>query len=279
MLVRCYGSRGSVPVSGKEYLKYGGDTTSIELRTDENDIILIDAGSGIRRLGNNLIKEKIKNVSLIFTHFHWDHILGFPFFRPIFFKDVTIRIYACSFNDKTSRELISNMMSHPYFPVKLDDCSAKMIFNENCNKPFRIGAVEIEQISLSHPNMGFGYKFTEAGKSFVFIPDNELSFLHPGGCKMDDYVQFCRDVDLLIHDAEYKKDEYKSKTTWGHSVFTDTLNLALDAGVKKFGLFHHNQERKDEEVDKIVNESKRIIDAQKSNLECFAVSNNFQICL
>jgi len=276
MLINCFGSRGSTPVYGKEYLKYGGDTTSMEIRTKDNHVVIVDAGSGIRRLGNKLLKEGVKKIDILFTHFHWDHILGFPFFKPVFFSDFNISIHACSFNEKAVKEVIAQIMKHPYFPVELDQCPAEIVFNENCKNPYRINSIRVEQIAISHPNQGLGYKFIEDGKSFVFIPDNELSYLHPGGLKYEDYVEFCRGADLLIHDAEYSREEYETKTTWGHSVYLDTLNLALDAQVKKFGIFHLNQERGDAEIDNIVKHCRQVISERKSDLECFAVSSYFQ---
>ena len=259
MIINCFGSRGSIPVFGKEYLKYGGDTTSMEIRTKENEIILVDAGSGIRKLGNKLLVEGLRTINLFFTHFHWDHLLGFPFFRPIFSKDININVYGCSFNNKPIKEVFSQILKHPYFPIEINDLISEISFNENCKEHYKISSVTIEHIAISHPNQGLGYKFTEDGKSFVFIPDNELTFLHPGGLNYKDYVEFCEGADLLIHDAEYSKEDYKMKISWGHSVYNDTLNLALDAKVKKFGLFHHNQERTDDEIDEIVKQCSKII--------------------
>ncbi len=271
MYIKCWGSRGSIPVSGKEYLKYGGDTTCLEIRTKSNDIIIIDAGTGIRRLGNLLIKENQNKYHFIFTHTHWDHIMGFPYFKPLYSNHAEFRMYRCPFHSQLVKNIISNIMAPPNFPVKYSDIKAELFYEEACPTEFEIGSVKVVPIPISHPNGGSGYKFIEDSKSFVFLTDNELGFIHPGGLPYKDYVKFSSGADLLIHDAEYTPEEYKTFIDWGHSVYTDVLNLAFEAGVKKVGLFHLNQERTDREMNKIVKNCGKIIADKSNNMECFAV--------
>jgi phosphoribosyl 1,2-cyclic phosphodiesterase len=271
MYIKCWGSRGSIPVSGKEYLKYGGDTTCLEIRTKSNDIIIIDAGTGIRRLGNLLIKENQNKYHFIFTHTHWDHIMGFPYFKPLYSNHTEFRMYRCPFHSQLVKNIISNIMAPPNFPVKYSDIKAELFYEEACPTEFEIGSVKVVPIPISHPNGGSGYKFIEDNKSFVFLTDNELGFIHPGGLPYKDYVKFSSGADLLIHDAEYTPEEYKTFIDWGHSVYTDVLNLAFEAGVKKVGLFHLNQERTDREMNKIVKNCGKIIADKSNNMECFAV--------
>jgi ribonuclease BN (tRNA processing enzyme) len=139
--------------------------------------------------------------------------------------------------------------------------------------------VTIEPVMLSHPDKGFGYKFTEDGKSFVFLTDNELAYKHEGGLDFTDYVAFAEGADLLVHDAEYTEAEYEMTRTWGHTVYKDALRLALEAGVKSFGLYHHNQERSDDGVDALVDDCKSIIAEKGSGLECFAMYEGQEIKL
>lgn len=278
MLIRCWGSRGSIPVSGKEYLKYGGDTTCMELRTNNDDIIIIDAGSGIRRLGNNLVKQGRKDFNIIFTHAHWDHILGFPFFKPLYIKGAQINMLGSPVAQESIKQIISKTMQAPNFPVRFEDMKAEISYVGACPDWFKIKGLSITPVHLSHPNQGLGYKFIEDGKSFVFITDNELTHLHPGGLKFKDYIEFSRGADLLIHDSEYLPEEYAKFTkAWGHSVYLDSLTLALEAGVKRFGLFHHNQDRTDEQIDRMVLDCKKIIKEKGSNMECFAVAKDMEI--
>ena len=271
MIIKCWGSRGSIPVSGGEYIKYGGDTTCLEIRTKSDDIIIVDAGTGIRRLGNKLIDENRYRYNLIFTHSHWDHLMGFPFFKPLYEEQAEFMMYRCPFHSKFVETILSRIMTPPSFPVRYSKISAKMEYVGASVSSFEIGSVTITPIPISHPDKGSGYKFTEDGKSFVFLTDNELGFIHPGGLTYKDYMEFSAGADLLIHDAEYLPEEYPSKIEWGHSVFTETLDLAIEAGVKQFGLFHLNQERTDQQVDEMVESCRRTIAARSHNLECFAV--------
>lgn len=271
MIIKCWGSRGSIPVSGEEYIKYGGDTTCLEIRTKSDDIIIVDAGTGIRRLGSKLIDEHRYRYNLIFTHSHWDHLMGFPFFKPLFEEQAEFMMFRCPFHSKFVETILSRIMTPPSFPVRYSKISAKMEYVGASVSSFEIGSVTITPIPISHPDKGSGYKFTEDGKTFVFLTDNELGFIHPGGLAYKDYMEFSADADLLIHDAEYLPEEYSSKIEWGHSVFTETLELAIEAGVKQFGLFHLNQERTDQQVDEMVESCRRAIAARGHNLECFAV--------
>lgn len=272
MIVKSWGSRGSIPVSGKEYVKYGGDTTCIEIRTESDDIIIVDAGTGIKRLGKKLVSEKRFNYHLIFTHAHWDHLMGLPFFKPLYMYETNIKTYRCPFPGDYVENMISRVMKPPYFPIRYDDLRANITFQKGCPGGFEIGSVTVTPIKLSHPGSGSGYKFTENGKSFIFLTDNELGYIHDGGLSYDDYLEFVAGADLLFHDAEYTPEEYGTQIDWGHSVYTDVISLALSAGVKKLGLFHLNQDRTDSQMDEILADSLRIIKESGKNLECFAVS-------
>lgn len=279
MLIRCWGARGSIPVSGKEYIRYGGNTTCLEIRSDNNDIIIVDAGSGIRKLGNTLLKEGVKDMNILFTHAHWDHLLGFPFFKPIYFGGNNIGLFGCPFAQESIERILAPTMTAPYFPVNFSDVAANFVFHKVCDAPFTIGTMEITPILLSHPNQGMGYRFHENGKSFVFLTDNELAYVHKGGLGYKDYVEFSAGADLLVHDSEYLEEEYNVTKMWGHSVYKDALNLALDAGVMNFGLFHHNQERPDDVIDDMVKDCKKIIQERDSFLECFALYEGQEIQL
>ncbi len=272
MIIRCYGARGSIPVSGNQYLKYGGDTTCLEIRSRNDEIIIVDAGSGIRRLGNKLLGEQRYEYNIIFTHSHMDHILGFPFFKPIYNEKATINLMGCPTTQGDISKLLSRAMSAPLFPIQFDQLKAKINYTADCPISFRIDSIEISPINLSHPNMGMGYKFIEDERTFVFLTDNELGYRHRNGMTFGEYADFAKDADLLIHDAEYTPEEYKSVKTWGHSNYIDALNLALTARVKRFGLFHHNQDRSDADQDLIVQECRDIIKSKNRDMECFALT-------
>ncbi|PID40789.1 MAG: MBL fold metallo-hydrolase [Proteobacteria bacterium] len=274
MVITCWGSRGSIPVSGPEYIKYGGETTCIDIRTDSDDIIIVDAGTGIRRLGSHLIEQDRYRYHFLLTHGHWDHLMGFPFFRPLFLSRTEIHMHRASFHKKFMESMFSKVMGPPNFPVRYSDLKAKIIWEEGHPVEFTIGSAKVIPVRISHPNRGKGYKIRESGKTFVFLTDNELGFVHPGGLCFEDYVKFCAGADLLVHDGEYTRKEYPRRTEWGHSSYTDTLELAFQAGVKRLGLFHHNQERTDDQVDAIVDHCRRIIAEKGACLECFAVGRD-----
>ena len=279
MIVRCYGARGSIPVSGEEYLKYGGDSTCIEIRTKNDEIIIVDGGSGIRRLGNRLMREERFHYSVFFTHSHWDHILGFPFFKPLFDERTTIKLKGCPTAQGNIQKLLSKAMSAPLFPIQFNDLKAAIHYDGTCPTSFRVDSIEISTINLSHPNSGLGFRFVEDGKIFVFLTDNELGYRHKGGRSIDDYAAFARNADLLIHDAEFTPEQYEKTISWGHSTYVDALRLAFGAKVKRLGLFHHNQDRIDRDQDEIVCRCNEMIESQKVDMECFAMTQTSELTL
>jgi len=279
MKIKCWGSRGSIPVSGKQYEKYGGDTTCIEIRNRNDDVIIIDAGTGIRRLGNHLVQEGRLDVHFIFTHAHWDHVVGFPFFKPVFNENAVFAMHRCPYHSKFVETVLSKVMKAPFFPVKYSELKAHLSYEDACPLEFKIGAMRITPIPISHPNGGSGYKFEEDGKTFVFLTDNELGHLHPNGLTAESYIEFSKGADLLIHDAEYTPEEYDTTRTWGHSTYTDALDMALKSGAKKMGLFHLNQDRTDDWMDRIVADCNDRIEKIGSPMTCFAVGCDTTITL
>jgi len=274
MRITCWGSRGSIPVSGKEYNKYGGDTTCLEIRAQSGDLIVVDAGTGIRRLGNKLVAEGHDGINFLFTHAHWDHLMGLPFFKPLFQEKTRIKTIRCPYSGAYAEKMITRILTPPNFPVKYADLNAVFTYEKGCPGTFTIGSVAVVPIHLSHPNGGRGYKFTEDGKSFVFLTDNELGYVHPRGLTLDDYAAFSAGVDFLIHDAEFTPQEYQTYLEWGHSSYADVLELAFKAGVKKLGLFHLNQDRTDADMDRIVDICRHRIMREGFDFECLAVGSD-----
>jgi phosphoribosyl 1,2-cyclic phosphodiesterase len=279
MIIKCHGARGSIPVSGPEYIKYGGDTTCLEIRTKNDEVIIVDAGSGIRRLGNQLIEEGRYDYHLIFTHSHLDHILGFPFFKPVYHPKANIHMMGCPTTQGNIRKLLSKAMSAPLFPIQFDALLANIEYDVECRLGYQIDSIEIFPINLNHPNGGMGYKFVEDGKSFVFLTDNELGSKHRNGRSFEEYVSFSKDADLFIHDSEYTRDEYCVTKGWGHSTYPEALALAQKAHVKTFGLFHHNQNRSDADLDIIVDECRSTNADNHINMECFALTQTTTLTL
>jgi phosphoribosyl 1,2-cyclic phosphodiesterase len=269
MKVICWGCRGSLPTPGACTVKYGGNTTCFQVNGSDGSLIIIDAGSGIRALGNHLLKkDRRREITLLITHAHWDHLIGFPFFTPAYFSRYSIKVRGCNGTPYSLKEIISHQFISPYFPVKFRHLQADMSFSQNAKTSFQVGSIHVESIKLNHPGGGVGYKFTEKKRSFVFLTDNELEYHHREGLKPDDYISFAKGADLLIHDAQYTTSEYKkTNRSWGHSTFEQAFRLGRKARVKRLGFCHHDQERTDAELGAI---GKRYTRKSKS-MQCFVV--------
>jgi phosphoribosyl 1,2-cyclic phosphodiesterase/HAMP domain-containing protein len=279
MHIKCWGARGSIPVSGGEYNKYGGDTTCIEIRSQNGDIVVIDAGTGIRRLGHLLKEEKSKNINILLTHTHWDHVQGFPFFSPIYIPGTHINLYGCPFSQRSVKDMLKPLLMSPFFPVSFDAIKASVDYISIEKESFSIGSLTITPIYMSHPGMGLGFKITEGNLSFVFLTDNELKLKHPGGLEFKQYVNFCKDVDLLIHDAMFTNEEYKLTRGWGHSTYADALELSLEAGIKHIGFFHHYEARPDNGLDQNLEDCNEDLQKKGAHIQCFGTQQEMEIAL
>ncbi|MCK5148308.1 MBL fold metallo-hydrolase [bacterium] len=271
MLIRSWGTRGSIPVFAGSYHKYGGETTCIEVRLNDETIIILDAGSGIRNLGKLLLMEKKFHYHLFLTHAHIDHLLGFISFYPLFQSNVQIDIYAPNLHGQSFKTILNNYLSPPWSPITLKAMKAQLRFHSTTTSPVQINKGTIHSIPLCHPGGGNGYKIEEDDSKFVFLTDNELDVTSDNTVSYSDYVKFAKNADLLFHDAAYTENEYSIRQGWGHSTSKAAIRLALDAHVKTLGLIHHNQERTDEELDTVLAECNDYIKTMSSSLDCLAI--------
>lgn len=261
MKVRCWGARGSIPVSGKEYLRYGGDTSCLEIRSKNDEILILDAGTGIRALGCELMRQERRSLTLLFSHYHWDHIQGLPFFKPLYSPQATLRLGGSRGARSELARLLARALRPPLFPVPFDKVPANISTVRFEDEILRVDSLTVRRIAASHPNRASGFRIEEDGRSLVYLTDNELSLRHRGGLNFSDYVAFCKGADLLIHDAEYLPEEYPQRRGWGHSHIEDAARLAREAGVGVLGLFHHNQERTDEGQDALLERCRGLLSA------------------
>jgi phosphoribosyl 1,2-cyclic phosphodiesterase len=269
--ITCWGSRGSLPVSGDACLRYGGDTTCLEIRPTSGETVIVDAGSGLRSLGNRMARRSGAPLHFLFTHQHWDHLMGFPYFKPLYRDGTVCRVHGSPFCRRPMADVLEGIMSPPNFPVRYGDLHARIDFDGTGPDPYAIGSMTVVPIPLSHPDGGSGYRFIENGRSFVFLTDNELGHLHAGGLSMEDYASRAQGADLLIHDAEWTPREYRTRRAWGHSSYTQALALARTAGVRRLGLFHLSPERSDGAQDAIVADGRRRLAVLRRPPELFAV--------
>ena len=279
MKITIWGCRGSITAPGRDTLRYGGESTCFEILTDDDETIIIDAGSGIRKLGNKLIKDGTRtNLTLLMTHAHWDHLAGFPFFKPAFSPRYTISVCGGPDAQASVMHSLKHQMEPPYFPVDMSAMKANFATGCRCDCEdcgHRISGLgpshRCESIPLNHPNGGWGFKFTgKSERAFVLLTDNEIRYHHETGRSRDEYIAFCKGAELLFHDAQYTEEEYAKTVTWGHSTYRDAVDVAIDAGVKRLGLLHHDPERSDDEVDRHLAWCRNYIAERQSSLECFA---------
>jgi len=254
MKVKFWGTRGSIAAPGKDTIFYGGNTCCLEITLGSGKKVVIDAGTGMRELGEHfLATRETVNILLLITHIHWDHVQGFPFFDPIFNPSSRIAVDGFPAAMKGLRVIFDNKMGDGFFPVSFEDLKARIDpVGKLSRGPVTIDNTRIDAIPLNHPQGAFGYRFQEGKKKLVFMTDNELVVDGPAGKKADDYVQFCKEADVLIHDAQFTPEEIDHHRGWGHSDCASTLDLALKARTKQLLLFHHAPARKDAEVAAII---------------------------
>ena len=215
----------------------GGNTTCVEVSLEDGTVILFDSGTGIREFGLSLFKQNnhIRHYHIFYSHFHWDHIQGLPFFYPqVYNPDCSITFYSPA---KDLKEILSNQMKYPYFPITFQEFKAKINFVTIPPEGIRLGSAKITHRAVNHPGGCFAYRVTENNKNMVFSTDTELresDFL-----KTDEVVKFYENLDLLVHDTQYTLDEALEKYDWGHTSFSLGVEFASELLVKKLVLFHH----------------------------------------
>ncbi len=266
MQIKFYGVRGSIATPGSDTVRYGGNTSCVSVKTEDESLFVFDAGTGIKKLGEELIKQSdIKDVNLLFSHYHWDHIQGFPFFLPAYNKNQTINLLAAHLGDLNAHSVLTQM-TDPHFPVPSDKLEATVnVLSMNDDRLF-VGNNVIKTQSLNHPGGGSAYRLETPQGSMAYVTDNELDPPDTPKTSYEEWVAFLSDVDFLIHDAMYFDQERERIHGWGHSLISQTLQLAVDANVSNLVLFHHDPSRTDDQLDQIKQDSRTWM--LKNNPEC-----------
>jgi len=267
MKFKFWGVRGSIATPGPNTVKYGGNTTCIEIRTDNNDLIILDAGTGIHMLGQELLEQLPITAHIFFTHTHWDHIQGLPFFSPMFIPGNKLKIYGGL--DPVTHEGIERalgvQLQYSYFPIREAELNASVEYNTlKTGEQVTIGSATLTPILLNHPVLNFGYRIDCDGQSIFFTGDYEPLFniYNPEDSEFDQYQSFVDEkqkqiaramqgVDALIVDSSYTAKEYLSKKGWGHGTFDSAMKLASLAKTKKLFFTHHEPTRSDAQLESI----------------------------
>ncbi|MCA9070621.1 MAG: MBL fold metallo-hydrolase [Planctomycetaceae bacterium] len=268
MSVRFWGTRGSIPTPGRQTEKFGGNTTCVEVR-HEDTIIVLDAGSGIREMSLAWLKEFGKSpihATLLFTHYHWDHLQGFPFFTTAYMPTNTLDIYGNPPDGSSLEEILSGQMQGAYFPVPLAAMQATMNFHP-VSQEFTIGKVKIKTFGLPHPGGCIGYRLEVDNSIFVFATDSEFDqvALNPEEIKANfvaprkyapELIEFFEGAHLLAIDCQYSDADYQSKVGWGHNSLATVVDLARQAQPKMLALCHHDPQSSDETVMQLIAEAR-----------------------
>jgi phosphoribosyl 1,2-cyclic phosphodiesterase len=264
--VTFWGVRGSIPTPGPTTVHYGGNTSCVEVRAD-GQIIILDAGTGLRLLGRQLAAEfdtQPLELTLLLTHTHWDHIQGLPFFQPVYKPQNHLRILGYEGARHGLEVVLAGQMASPFFPIGLREVPANVRIEELKQDDFHIGPVRVRACPAHHPGKCYGYRLFTSGGSLAFFPDNEVH--HQDTAEHRHLVDFLSGTDVLIMDTQFDAAEYVHHTGWGHGCLEEVVHLALQAEVKTLFLFHHDPDHDDAKISQMLAHARELVAARKRKL-------------
>lgn len=254
MKVTLWGTRGSLPIAGPETVRYGGNTSCVEVRGKDGTSIVLDAGTGIRRLGARMGTD-VRRVHILLTHLHMDHIQGFGFFDPLYRPDVEVHVWGPPSTTHDLRARLTKYLSPPLFPVRLRDLPSQLHLHDVPVGGFAVESLRVECALVCHPGPTVGYRIVEGDAALVYLPDHEPALGAPAFPLTPDWTSgygLARDADLLIHDSQYTEPEYERRVGWGHSAITHTVRFAALVRARRLVAFHHDPGHSDDAIDEIV---------------------------
>jgi phosphoribosyl 1,2-cyclic phosphodiesterase len=244
-----WGVRGSVPSPGPTTARYGGNTSCVSITID-NKILILDAGTGIRNLGGAIIGQPELEIFVVVTHSHWDHIQGFPFFTPIYQPDRPVHMFPTLHKKNVVLSSLIDQMDGAHFPITPDQVPSNFNFvTENPLEFLESNGFHMELVPMNHPGKAFGYKIKIDDKIICYFTDNEIDPPYEKSIELDVLTEHCRNVDILIHDAQYIEADMPLKHGWGHSLISQVTKLGESAEVKNLVYYHHDPERSDDDID------------------------------
>ena len=252
MRVTIWGCRGSLAAPGRQTVRYGGNTSCLEVCSDDGSFVVLDAGTGLRPLGRRLLELAPPRIDLLLTHLHLDHLEGLGFFLPLWSAETTLHLWGPASPTRTLEERIARYLSPPLFPIDVSDVPATLVFHDVPAEPWELGGLRLSGAAVAHPGPTLGYRIESAGASLAYIPDHEPALGSDLGAVSSDWIpgfELASGVDLLLHDAQFTDDEYSERVGWGHSSLTDAVTFARRAAVGRLVLFHHDPWHSDEELD------------------------------
>ena len=244
-----WGVRGSVPSPGPTTARYGGNTSCVSITID-NKILILDAGTGIRNLGGAIIGQPELEIFVVVTHSHWDHIQGFPFFTPIYQPNRPVHMFPTLHKKNVVLSSLIDQMDGAHFPITPDQVPSNFNFvTENPLEFLESNGFHMELVPMNHPGKAFGYKIKIDDKIICYFTDNEIDPPYEKSIELDVLTEHCRNVDILIHDAQYIEADMPLKHGWGHSLISQVTKLGESAEVKNLVYYHHDPERSDDDID------------------------------
>lgn len=250
MRVRLWGTRGSIAAAGADTVRYGGDTSAVEVRTEDGHMLILDAGSGLRPIDTAGAPQRI---DILLSHLHMDHVQGLPFFPPLLDPEFEVHVWGPVSTTRTLRERLGRYMSPPLFPVRVRDIK-NATFHDVVPGTFHIGSIEVRADLISHPGPTLGYRLVENGRSLVYMPDHEPAFASrafPTSPEWTSGAAIANEANVLIHDAQYDDVEYEARVGWGHTSTTHLAAYAKMTGVESLVTFHHDPGHDDERLDEM----------------------------